>query len=105
MADDEDDIRDDKRLIGEYDPTPAEQQSSRLLAIVLRSADADTAAALSGMSQSGGYLLASLGPLVMGLLHSATDGWTVPLLFLLLVAVVIWVPAMTAAQNRVIRGV
>jgi CP family cyanate transporter-like MFS transporter len=78
--------------------------SLALLAIVLRSADADTAAALSGMSQSGGYLLASLGPLVMGLLHSATDGWTVPLLFLLLVAVVIWVPAMTAAQNRVIRG-
>jgi CP family cyanate transporter-like MFS transporter len=79
--------------------------SLALLAIVLRSADADTAAALSGMSQSGGYLLASLGPLVMGLLHSATDGWTVPLLFLLAVAVVIWVPAMTAAQNRVIRGV
>jgi cyanate permease len=40
----------------------------------------------------------------MGLLHSATDGWTVPLLFLLAVAVVIWVPGLTAAQNRVIRG-
>lgn len=78
--------------------------SLALLSIVLRSADPDTAAALSGMSQSGGYLLASLGPLVMGLLHSATDGWTVPLLFLLAVAVAIWVPGMTAAQNRVIRG-
>jgi CP family cyanate transporter-like MFS transporter len=79
--------------------------SLALLAIVLRSADADTAAALSGMAQSGGYLLASLGPLVMGLLHSATGGWTAPLLFLLAVCVVIWVPALTAARSRTITGV
>jgi CP family cyanate transporter-like MFS transporter len=76
--------------------------SLALLLIVLRSADGDVAAALSGMAQSGGYLLASTGPLVMGLLYTATGGWTVPLLFLLAVAALIWVPGMTAAQNRVI---
>jgi len=70
---------------------------------VLRSPDPDTAAALSGMAQSGGYLLASLGPLAMGLLHSATDGWTVPLLFLLAVAIAIWLPGLTAAQSRFVR--
>ena len=38
----------------------------------------------------------------MGLLHTATGGWTVPLLFLLAVAALIWVPGLTAARNRVI---
>ena len=76
--------------------------SLALLVIVLRSADSDVAAALSGMAQSGGYLLASTGPLVMGLLYTATGGWTVPLLFLLAVAALIWIPGMTAARNHVI---
>jgi MFS transporter, CP family, cyanate transporter len=76
--------------------------SLALLVIVLRSSDGDVAAALSGMAQSGGYLLASTGPLVMGLLYSATGGWTVPLLFLLGVAALIWIPGMTAARSRVI---
>jgi CP family cyanate transporter-like MFS transporter len=76
--------------------------SLALLVIVLRSADGDVAAALSGMAQSGGYLLASTGPLVMGLLYTATGDWTVPLLFLLAVAGLIWIPGMTAARRRVI---
>jgi CP family cyanate transporter-like MFS transporter len=76
--------------------------SLALLTIVLRSADGDVAAALSGMAQSGGYLLASAGPLVMGLLYTVTGGWTVPLLFLLAVAALIWIPGMTAARRRVI---
>lgn len=78
--------------------------SLALLAIVLRSPDPDTAAALSGLAQSGGYLLASLGPLAMGLLYTATGGWTVPLLFLLAVALAIWVPGLTAAQPRFVRS-
>ena len=49
------------------------------------------------------FLVTSLGPLVMGLLHSATDSWTVPLLFLLAVAVAIWVPGLTAAQSRFVK--
>ena len=76
--------------------------SLALLLIVLRSADGDVAAALSGMAQSGGYLLASTGPLVMGLLYTTTGGWTVPLLFLLAVVALIWIPGMTAARSRVI---
>ena len=78
--------------------------SLALLAIVLRSPDPDTAAALSGMAQSGGYLLASLGPLVMGLLYTATGAWTMSLLFLLAVALAIWVPGLTAAQARFVRS-
>jgi CP family cyanate transporter-like MFS transporter len=39
-------------------------------------------AALSGFSQSVGYLLAAIGPFAMGVLSEATGGWTVPLIFL-----------------------
>ena len=42
-----------------------------------------TAASLSAFAQGIGYLIASLGPLVIGLLHTATGGWTVPLNVLL----------------------
>ncbi|MFI1303599.1 CynX/NimT family MFS transporter [Streptomyces sioyaensis] len=56
-----------------------------LTMMVLRSGDAHTAARLSGMAQSGGYLLAAAGPLVLGAVHQATGGWTVPLVLLLAV--------------------
>jgi CP family cyanate transporter-like MFS transporter len=48
-----------------------------------RAADGHTAAALSGFAQGVGYLLASAGPLLIGLLHSATGSWTIPVLVLL----------------------
>lgn len=50
-----------------------------LTLIVLRSPDGAHAAALSGMVQSIGYLLAALGPVAVGILHDVTHGWTVPL--------------------------
>ena len=43
-----------------------------LTVIVLRSPDAHVAAHLSGMAQFVGYLLAAIGPLVVGVIH----GWT-----------------------------
>lgn len=44
--------------------------------------------ALSTLAQSSGYLLATVGPFGMGLLHSATGGWTLPLVLLLVLALV-----------------
>ena len=41
------------------------------------------AAALSGMSQSIGYVIAALGPILFGALHTVSGGWLVPLLLLL----------------------
>ncbi|MEV0704830.1 MFS transporter, partial [Saccharopolyspora sp. NPDC050389] len=41
------------------------------------------AAALSGMAQSVGYLLAALGPAAIGAVHSSSNGWTEPLILLL----------------------
>lgn len=46
-----------------------------MTAIVLRSYDARTAAALSGMAQSIGYTLASVGPLLIGVLREATGSY------------------------------
>jgi MFS transporter, CP family, cyanate transporter len=52
-----------------------------------RAPDPVTAASLSAFAQGAGYLIASTGPLTIGLLHDATGGWTVPGLVLLGVAV------------------
>jgi CP family cyanate transporter-like MFS transporter len=53
-----------------------------LLLLVERAPDAGTAAELSGMAQSVGYLVAAGGPALFGLLHDVTGGWTIPLLAL-----------------------
>jgi CP family cyanate transporter-like MFS transporter len=76
--------------------------SLALLIIVLRSTDSETASRLSSMAQAGGYLIAAAGPLVMGMLHTATGGWTAPLSFLVAVAIVIWVPGLIAAGNKTV---
>jgi len=44
--------------------------------------------ALSTLAQSSGYLLATVGPFGMGLLHSATGDWALPLVLLLALALV-----------------
>ncbi|HEX3488716.1 MAG TPA: MFS transporter [Streptosporangiaceae bacterium] len=48
-----------------------------------RAPDPVTAASLSAFAQSIGYLLATTGPLLLGLLHTATGGWNVPVWVLL----------------------
>src|SRR4029077_17190371 len=51
--------------------------------MLARAPDADAAASLSAFSQSVGYLVASVGPLMVGLLHSATGSWNIPVALLL----------------------
>jgi CP family cyanate transporter-like MFS transporter len=46
--------------------------AAAMTTIVLRSRDPDVAAHLSGMAQCVGYLLAAVGPLIVGLIR----GWT-----------------------------
>ncbi|MCK9508850.1 MAG: MFS transporter [Pigmentiphaga sp.] len=47
--------------------------------IGLRTGSAPQAAALSGMAQSIGYLLAAVGPMAMGALYARLGGWKMPL--------------------------
>jgi CP family cyanate transporter-like MFS transporter len=46
-----------------------------LMLFVLRAGDARATARLSGMAQGVGYLIASLGPLLAGLLHGWSGEW------------------------------
>jgi CP family cyanate transporter-like MFS transporter len=48
-----------------------------------RARNHSTAAALSGMSQSIGYVIAALGPILFGALLTFSGGWLLPLLLLL----------------------
>jgi CP family cyanate transporter-like MFS transporter len=50
-----------------------------------RARDHDAASALSGMSQSVGYLIAAAGPVAFGALHASVGGWIAPLTLLLVV--------------------
>ncbi|MCD4526493.1 MFS transporter [Nocardioides sp. cx-173] len=58
-----------------------------LTQIGLRARTPAGTAALSGFTQSTGYLLAALGPFGVGLLHDASGGWTLPLLALIALSV------------------
>jgi CP family cyanate transporter-like MFS transporter len=66
-----------------------------------RAADASQAAALASMAQSVGYLVAAVGPLLLGALHELTGGWTLPLL--LLVALTLAQAAVGAGAGRDLR--
>lgn len=54
-----------------------------LVMISLRARTSGGTAALSGFTQSVGYLIAAPGPFVVGLVHSSTGGWTWTLVLLL----------------------
>ncbi|MEO2206367.1 MFS transporter [Paenibacillus pabuli] len=69
---------------------------------VLRTADARQAAGLSGMAQSFGYMLAAGGPLLFGLIHDWTHGWTIPLLLQVSLAIVLLITGIMASKNRLI---
>jgi MFS transporter, CP family, cyanate transporter len=51
--------------------------------MVARAPDPGVAASLSAFAQSAGYLVASAGPLELGLLHSVTGSWNIPVALLL----------------------
>ncbi|SDV46314.1 CynX/NimT family MFS transporter [Chitinasiproducens palmae] len=72
--------------------------------IGLRTRNAHQAAALSGMSQCIGYLLAAVGPMAMGGLHDALHGWTVPLLLCIVLAVLAASIGNLAGRNLHIHG-
>ncbi|MBV9794118.1 MAG: MFS transporter [Actinobacteria bacterium] len=68
--------------------------------IVWRSPDTRHTAHLSTMAQGFGYLLASLGPIGFGVLHSATGGWTWPLIALLALLAVQLGAGAAASRDR-----
>jgi MFS transporter, CP family, cyanate transporter len=83
----------------------AGQNAALALAIFFtaaRSPDAATAASLSAFSQAAGYLLASTGPLGVGLLHAATGSWTASIVALFALTAVMLVFGLLAARPRML---
>ncbi len=83
----------------------AGQNAALALAIFFtaaRSPDAAVAASLSALAQGVGYLLASTGPLEVGLLHSATGGWSWPFGVLFVLTGVMLVFGVLAARPRML---
>lgn len=83
----------------------AGQNAALALAIFFTAARAPHAAAaasLSALAQAVGYLLASAGPLEVGLLHSATGSWTAPMAVLFAFSAVLFVSGVLAARPRML---
>ncbi|MEV0270121.1 MFS transporter [Hamadaea sp. NPDC050747] len=74
-----------------------------LAMIGMRARTSEGTVALSAFAQSTGYLIAALGPFVVGMLYAATSGWVVPIGFLIVAALVQGVAGVFAAKPRFIE--
>lgn len=74
-----------------------------LVLINLRTRSHEGSIALSGFVQGIAYGIGALGPLLIGLLHDLTDGWTIPLLFLLAITLLTLISAVMLAKPRMVE--
>jgi CP family cyanate transporter-like MFS transporter len=74
-----------------------------LVLVGLRSRTPEGTIALSGFTQGIGYTLGALGPLLVGVLHETTGGWTVPIIFLLATLLVVVVAGRVVARPRMLE--
>lgn len=72
--------------------------------ILLRSIDSGHAVALSGMTQTFGYLLSAVGPIGLGVLHDATGGWSWPLIVLLVLLAPLAIAGFGGARRGYVLG-
>ena len=70
----------------------------------LRTSHHGQAAALSGMAQSGGYVMAGTLPLAFGALHDATQGWYAPVVLLIVLVALQVVFGYLAARPKTMDG-
>ncbi|MBY3552527.1 MFS transporter [Modestobacter lapidis] len=70
------------------------------IAVVRRSRGLTENRRMSAMVQGGGYTVAATGPLVIGAVHDASGGWTLPLLVILGAVAVMAVAGAPAAGGR-----
>jgi CP family cyanate transporter-like MFS transporter len=74
-----------------------------LTLIALRTRSPQGTMALSGFTQSAGYLIASIGPVGFGFLHDVTGSWTAPLVVLIGVVVVMVACGLRVARPRTLE--
>jgi CP family cyanate transporter-like MFS transporter len=76
--------------------------SLALYFIMARAGNPSIAGALSGMAQGVGYVIAALGPLAIGLLHSAAGSWDGPFAVVAVITAATLVFGLLAARDRTI---
>jgi CP family cyanate transporter-like MFS transporter len=74
-----------------------------LVLITLRTRTPGGAVALSGFTQGLGYLLGSLGPVLVGVLHQSTGSWIAPLVFLFCTVAVTVIAGTIVAKPRMLE--
>ncbi|WP_341995131.1 MFS transporter [Microbacterium sp. LWH7-1.2] len=74
-----------------------------LVLLGLRTRTHEGSVALSGFVQSGGYAIAALFPVGVGLLHEATDSWTGPLIALAIVVAAAIPAGVVAARPHTVE--
>ena len=52
------------------------------------------------MAQSIGYILAAVGPILIGSLYDFTHSWTIPLITLIIVSVIVIIFGIGAGRNK-----
>src|SRR5699024_10894011 len=77
--------------------------SLSMMFFTLRTKNVTEASDLSGMAQSFGYLLAALGPVLIGLLQDLFHSWTMPLVLLLICGTIILIVGFLAGRKVVIE--
>lgn len=66
----------------------------------IRAKNAHDAANLSGMAQSIGYIIAAVGPVLIGYIYDITKAWTIPLISLIIIALCIICFGFYAGQRK-----
>ena len=69
----------------------------------LHTKDASDAGTLSGIAQSIGYLIAAIGPAMLGSMYDVTGGWGIPLVLLLIMAASLILLGYLAGRNKIIE--
>lgn len=73
--------------------------SLSMMFLSLRTKNADESARLSGMAQSIGYLIAALGPMLLGYIHDKASNWTMPIIILIGMAIICWLTGLGSSRN------
>ncbi len=69
-----------------------------LALITARTRDPHVTGGLSGLTQSVGYIFSGVGPLLVGIIHEVTGGWSVPLLLMAASAVLLLLGGLAVAR-------
>lgn len=73
--------------------------------VVFRARSTAEAASLSAVTQGVGYAIAALGPLLMGLVHTATGSWVAPALGLVAASALAGVFGVRAGRDAPVTSV